>query len=174
VTTLLIIPGLDGSGPDHWQSRWEVAVGDDAVRIQPASWTEPDLADWLAAIDRAFEPGMLVATHSLGNLAFARWIALNPGAEVAGALLVAPPDATRDEFPTVARPFAVDPVPLPVRSIVVASDDDPYASVAASTALAAGWGARLVVLEGHGHIGAESGVGDWPEGRALLAELDPA
>ena len=174
MTKLLVIPGLDGSGPDHWQSRWEAELGDDAVRIAPASWTEPDLADWLAAIDRAFEPGMLVTTHSLGNLAFARWIALNPGAEVAGALLVAPPDAARDGFPTVGLPFAIEPVPLPVRAIVVASDDHPYASVAASTALATGWAARLVVLPGLGHIGSESGVGDWPEGRALLAELDPA
>ena len=174
MTKLLVIPGIDGSGPEHWQTRWEAELGDEAVRIAPASWSEPDLADWLAAIDRAVEPGMLVATHSLGNLALAHWLALNPGAELAGALLVAPPDATRAGFPSVARSFAIEAVPLPVRSIVVASDDDPYASVEASTALAAGWGARLVVLSGLHHLGAESGVGDWPVGRALLAELDPA
>ena len=43
---LVIIPGIGGSGPTHWQTLWE---SDGSTRIAPSSWDEPDLADWLAA-----------------------------------------------------------------------------------------------------------------------------
>ena len=37
--------------------------------------------------------------------------------------------------------------------------------------MAADWGARIVEIGARGHINGESGLGDWPEGRALLASL---
>ncbi|MGW7682766.1 RBBP9/YdeN family alpha/beta hydrolase [Kribbella sp. NPDC054772] len=75
--TFVIIPGLDGSDERHWQSRWESDWLADAVRIQPASWSAPDLADWSDAITRAVEkaPGAIVfITHSLGCHALAHWL----------------------------------------------------------------------------------------------------
>ncbi|RXZ41520.1 RBBP9/YdeN family alpha/beta hydrolase, partial [Agromyces binzhouensis] len=64
---LVIVPGIGGSGPLHWQSRWEAALPG-VLRIAPASWDEPEVADWVAAIDRAVAasptPPLLVA-HSL-------------------------------------------------------------------------------------------------------------
>ncbi len=38
-------------------------------------------------------------------------------------------------------------------------------------ALAADWGARAESLGARGHINAESGLGDWPEGWARLLRL---
>jgi predicted alpha/beta hydrolase family esterase len=60
---------------------------------------------------------------------------------------------------------------LPFPSVVVASTDDPFASLDRSRAFAAVWGSRLVTLERAGHINADAGFGPWPEGRRLLDEL---
>ena len=46
---ILIIPGLGGSGPDHWQSRWEAKIP--AVRrVAQADWENPGLDAWRARI----------------------------------------------------------------------------------------------------------------------------
>ena len=38
--SVLIHPGLNGSGPDHWHSHWEQAFPD-FVRVQQADWDHP-------------------------------------------------------------------------------------------------------------------------------------
>jgi len=171
VTGLLIVPGIDGSGPEHWQSRWEADAGRAAVRIAPASWSAPDPDDWLAAISAAAEPGMVIVAHSLGCLATAMWFAEHGAGGLRGALLVAPPDRDRPGFPAAAAGFASPVAPLPVPSIVVASDDDPFATPEAARALASAWGSELVELPGLGHLNAASGLGAWPEGIAILDRL---
>ena len=54
---------------------------------------------------------------------------------------------------------------------MVASRDDPYVTLARAEGFARAWGSRLVVLGAAGHINADSGYGEWPEGRRLLDEL---
>jgi predicted alpha/beta hydrolase family esterase len=34
---LLIVPGLGGSGPDHWQTRWEQKLST-ARRVEQSDW----------------------------------------------------------------------------------------------------------------------------------------
>ena len=46
---ILIIPGLGGSGPDHWQSRWQAKLPN-AFRVEQTDWDHPDAADWTARI----------------------------------------------------------------------------------------------------------------------------
>jgi predicted alpha/beta hydrolase family esterase len=175
MATLLIVPGLGGSGPLHWQSRWE-ASDPRCVRVVQRSWDEPLLADWGATLERAVlaavGPVVLVA-HSLGAVLVAHWAVSGSVERVAGALLVAPPDVESPErVPEVIRHFAPVPrVPLPFASIVVASRDDPYACFECARELAEAWGSRLVDVGECGHINADSDLGLWPEGRALLAEL---
>ena len=53
----------------------------------------------------------------------------------------------------------------------VLSADDPFADPARSLQLAAAWGSEIVSLGAAGHINADSGLGDWPEGIALLQAL---
>jgi predicted alpha/beta hydrolase family esterase len=91
---------------------------------------------------------------------------------VAGALLVAVPDPSGAHFPQDASGFA--PVPLtrlPFASIVVASSDDPYGGVPFSQSCASAWGSRWFDIGPRGHINADSGLGDWGEGRRWLASL---
>jgi predicted alpha/beta hydrolase family esterase len=91
---------------------------------------------------------------------------------VSGALLVAPPDTERDDIPPQLhgwRPIVMNQLPFP--ATVVASSNDPYCSLERAGVLASAWGASLVVAGPRGHLNAESGLGDWPEGSALLHEL---
>ncbi len=94
-TPLLILLGRNNSGPQHWQTLWQERMAD-AVRLQPASWTAPDLSDWISALDRAIEacsaPPILVA-HSMGCLLSVCWAHLHRlELSIAGAFLVAPPE----------------------------------------------------------------------------------
>ena len=169
---LTIVPGINGSDESHWQTLWQAASAD-AVRIAPASWDDPDLADWVAAVEAAVTtPDTILVAHSLGCLAAAAWLAGNPG-RVRGALLVAPPDRFGPAFPPVAPSFrSAKPAPLGVPALVVASDNDPFCSLATARALAAGWGADLAEAGSLGHINNASRLGDWPDGRALLAAFE--
>jgi len=171
---VLILPGLRGSGPEHWQTRWECAYGW-FRRVEQRDWDRPDCAEWIEALERAVrgtvgEP--ILVAHSLGCLLVAHWSALHGGRGVRGALLVAPPDPDEITFPGDASGF--DPLPaarLPFPSIVVASEDDPFGSPAFVLRCADRWGSRYVNAGALGHINAESGIGTWEPGLVLLAEL---
>jgi predicted alpha/beta hydrolase family esterase len=61
--------------------------------------------------------------------------------------------------------------PLPFPAIVVSSADDRYGSPAYARACAAAWGSECIDVGAKGHLNAESGLGDWPEGLRLLEKL---
>lgn len=172
---ILIIPGLGGSGPNHWQSRWESGLKT-ARRVEQESWDHPDRDGWRkrirAAIADAQQPVILVA-HSLGVLSTVDAANDTAAGRVAGAFLVAPPDAEDlERTPPDIREFA--PISfrrLPFPSILVASQSDPYCPFARSEAFAAAWGATLIDAGEAGHLNPESGHGPWPEGLLLFARL---
>lgn len=173
----LLVPGLDNSGPDHWQSRWE-QTRDDCHRVDLGCWSAPIRNVWLSRLDQAIGEGgapVVLIGHSLGCLAIAWWASLigaSAGKRVAGALLVAPPDVDRSDVLPVLLPFAPAPAnPLPFPSLLVASHDDPYARFDRLQRLARLWGSRLIDTGRCGHINAASGLGDWPSGEALLDRL---
>jgi predicted alpha/beta hydrolase family esterase len=176
---LLILPGLGGSGPEHWQTRWQTLweLGEaGCARVCQRDWDRPELGEWLATVDDAIAaaggPVALVA-HSLACALVAHG-ARRPGwASVVAALLVAPADVESPaRTPPETRGFAPLPAaPLPFPATVVASHDDPYVELARARDFARRWGARFVDVGVLGHINAASGLGDWPEGRAILDEL---
>lgn len=171
----VIVPGLDGSDESHWQSRWEADWGSLAVRIEPLSWTEPDLDDWdkaiAAAVTRADSDVVLVA-HSLGCLVAAHWAAQHPES-VSGVFLVAPPDRFGPSFPAGLVPsFAtLAEKPLNIPGLVVYSDDDPYCTPEAAQRQAAKWGLPLTSVGPYGHLNSASGLHGWETGRSLLTAL---
>lgn len=174
---VLIVPGLNNSGPDHWQSRWERQRGD-CQRVDLGMWERPHRNTWVnklnLAIRAADRPVILVA-HSLGCLAVAWWAQLEqpqPGGPVIGALLVAPPDV--DFFPLDERLETFSPTPsqpLPFPSILAASHDDPYMGIRAARRLARVWGSGFADAGKIGHINAQSDIGDWAFGQFLLGQL---
>jgi predicted alpha/beta hydrolase family esterase len=56
-------------------------------------------------------------------------------------------------------------------SIVVASSNDPYVTLSRGQAFAKAWGSEFVIVGEAGHTNSASGLGDWPEGLALLNTL---
>ena len=110
----------------------------------------------------------------------ARWLGITDtatvivamAAVVAGAFLVAPSDVEAATYPADLNCWAPIPLqPLPFPSVVVASANDPFASLDRTGAFAGAWGSRLVEIGDAGHVNADSGYGEWPEGERLLDEF---
>lgn len=175
---VLIVPGLDGSGPEHWQTYWERRLAR-CERVQMGDWAYPERPQWIRRLDqeiRRSPTAALIVAHSLGALTVAWWAkerwSLAYRELVIGALLVAPPDVERGRGGERMEGFAPVPrVPLPFPTLLVASRNDPYASFEASNRLAAMWGSTFVDAGELGHINADSGIGEWTDGIRLLASL---
>ncbi len=168
---VLMLPGWQGSGPDHWQSRWEALHG--YARVEQHDWQQPRRGDWLARLDETVidsERPVLLVAHSLGCVLVAAWARFSRHAhKVRGALLVAPGDVEQPDLAPALpgwAPILRDPLPFP--SLLVASQDDPRCRFERAEQLARDWGSRLVDAGARGHLNADSGLGDWPEGHALL------
>lgn len=172
---LLILPGLGGSGPAHWQTRWEERLPG-CTRVQQRDWDHPELAAWLASVDQAIagtEGRVVLVAHSLACPLVAHGARRPAWSRVAGALLVAPADVDSEEHtPPETRNFA--PVPraaLPFPAVVVASSNDPFVTLSRAREFAAAWGAELVDVGAVGHINADSDLGEWAEGQRVLEGL---
>lgn len=171
---VLLLPGWLDSGPGHWQTLWESQLG--FLRVRQADWQWPRRGDWMARLEETLLEGgrpALLACHSLGCHLAAAWAAHSQHRhQVVGALLVAPPDLARADLPPQLAPWR-PPVTarLPWPAVLAYSDDDPFAAPAASLALADVWGAAAWPLGARGHINAESGLGEWPEGQDRLRAL---
>jgi len=179
-TTILIHPGLFNSGEGHWQTTWEASLPN-ARRVPQRDWEQPVRADWVDTLDNEIRnaPGPVVlAAHSLG-CATAAWWAVTYGesahaSKLKGALLVAPPDVERADFPAFVTGFAPMPqVRLPFKALVIASSDDPWCAQGRAKTWADAWGAHFYDLGARGHINADSGLGDWGQGRDWLYSLAP-
>lgn len=177
---VLIVPGLNDSGPGHWQTLWQQALPN-AERVELGMWADPHRNTWVnqlnLAIHRAGRPVILVA-HSLACHVVSWWAECErPGADgpVKGALLVAPPEVEQGKVDERLARFA--PVPsqaLPFPSILAASRDDPWIAFGRARRLARVWKSRFVDAGWLGHINADSGVRDWPFGQYLLRQLSAA
>jgi uncharacterized protein len=172
--TILLLPGWQNSDPPHWQSRWEAVHGD--RRVEQHEWMRPLRGDWSARLEEevlaAPTPVALVA-HSLGCILVAAWAAHSRNThKVRAAFLVAPGDLEREDLRELIPGWApIVRQPLPFRALMIAANDDPYCSADRSRAMAQDWGARYIDAGRGGHLNAESGLGDWPEGRQLLNDL---
>lgn len=172
---ILIIPGLNDSGPTHWQT-WLQTQYRGAVRVKQRHWDRPDLDTWAARItevvDSASEQTTWIAVaHSFGTLALAHHLATRPRqaqgqARIHSALLVAPADPIK---------FGVDErLPrhgLGIPSTLVGSENDPWMPLTRAQLWAAHWGSRFHNLGEAGHINAESGHGPWPWVRFKVDQL---
>lgn len=165
-----VVPGLHGSGEGHWQTAWQRS-NPSLRRIQQDHWDVPMLPVWSRRVAdvlaQAELPAVLVA-HSFGCLASVH-AALFRDTPIAAALLVAPADPAK---------FGVDAElangPLPFPSVLIASSNDPWLSLDRARGWARLWGSEFVAAGALGHINADSGLGEWSAGAALLQRLlDP-
>ncbi|MFC8752749.1 RBBP9/YdeN family alpha/beta hydrolase [Pseudomonas oryzihabitans] len=176
MTRYLILPGWQGSGPEHWQTHWQRRLPD-ARRVEQDDWQRPDPQRWVAALDAAIAqanaPVVLIA-HSLGCVTVARWAASAPVARrqrVLAALLVAPADVERPGCPVELVGFAPLPrQPLPFPSRVVTSDNDHAISLPRAEALAQAWAWRRVIISTGSSRPRSSRVSNWPMRLRLLRQ----
>lgn len=182
-STILFVPGLRDHVADHWQTLLAAEI--------PGSRTVPPLeADKLScaarveALDRAIaaiDGPVILAAHSAGCLMVAHW-ARTHRRPVKAALLAAPADIERplpEGYPRIDDLEAngwlpVPRAPLPFRSLVAASTDDPLAALHRVRGLAMDWGSEVEVVGAVGHLNPAAGFGPWPRARALLETLDRA
>jgi len=166
-TPVLVVPGLNDSGPEHWQTLWQ-AKHPSFRRVVQEDFATPALERWSETIAHAVdacEAPPIVAAHSFGCLATLHAV-LARGRLLAGVLLVAPADPER--FAVAAQ---LPPRRLPFPSTLVASTNDPWIKFVKAGALAAAWGSRFVPCVDGGHINADSGHGPWYAGMALLRDV---
>jgi uncharacterized protein len=163
---LLIVPGLHGSGDEHWQT-WLERRHRASVRVVQHDWSAGDLDRWAQRIatTRAQHPRVtwIAVAHSFGSLALVRHLQQAGSQGIVAALLVAPADPQR--FGAEQRLRA----PLPLRdALVVASRNDPWLTMTAARSWAQVWGVPVLDAGAVGHINVASGHGPWPLGQRLV------
>ncbi|TDD98049.1 alpha/beta hydrolase [Flavobacterium cellulosilyticum] len=174
-TQLLIIPGLGGSGENHWQSFWSNKY-ENVTRINQEDWNQPNLENWLMELNNTIVklncPIILVA-HSLAVSLVLHWTEIHSNSNIKGALLVAPADVDSPiHTPEILRGFAKMPTSkLPFPSIVVASENDDYVSLERAQYFAEKWGSDFINIGLKGHVNAESKLEFWEEGQIILQKL---
>ena len=164
---VLVVPGLHGSGPEHWQTRWQ-RLYPAFERVEQEHWSLPDLPVWSAQLQQALNKrstqSIIIVAHSFGCLTTVHRAAA--GADnIAAALLVAPADPEKFNVSDAVQ------TQLPFPSLVVGSRNDPWMTTTRAKHWAKTWGSDFIDIGAAGHINAESGVGDWIEGQGLLRQL---
>ncbi|MEY4765638.1 MAG: hypothetical protein RI907_2311 [Pseudomonadota bacterium] len=181
---VLIVPGLNNSGPGHWQT-WLQAKYPGAVRVVQTAWHQPELLRWSERIAQTLarqdpETRWVAVAHSFGCLALAHHLGLThaklaqgspnspPGAAggIRAAFMVAP--ASPDKFGI--RHLLPDE-PLGLNATLVSSDTDPWMSAQEAAAWARTWGVPCANAGDVGHINVESGHGPWPLARHQVDEM---
>ena len=170
----LLILGRDHHRRGHWQTAW-LHERDDCIGADLGNWDDPVRTTWLSRIDQAVaiaaSPVVLVA-HDLACHAVAEWAALlgkRAARRVAGALLVAPPDPLAPGSDERIRCFStLSDAMLPFPAILVASRNDPTATIERSRAMAAEWVTDFFDAGSLGHLDARAHLGSWADGQRLL------
>ena len=171
---VLILSGLWNSGTEHWQTHWQ-ARHPEWRRVEHRDWIDPGRDEWVAELDAAVATcngAPVLVAHSLGCMLAAHWAASGSPLRAAGAFLVAPSDVDAPSYPIDANGFAPAPlVRLPFPSVVIASTNDEFVTRERARAFAEAWGSSYVEIGEAGHVNADAGYGDWPEGERLLQEF---
>lgn len=165
---VLLLHGWGGSDYPHWQSWLAGEIARDYGTVSFPLLENPHFptkARWMQQIKEILKeqkPDTVICHSMAGTL----WFHLCNEAEIASVkrlLLVAPPrldvklDTIKSFFPVAA------PTDLHAEEILlVTSTNDPYLDVDEAKALQEVLDIPMMVIEGAGHINADSGYGEWP------------
>lgn len=170
--TFLIVHGLGGSGPDHWQTWLARRLRDGGREVSYPDLPNPDapeLETWRDELGREMstrEPSTLaVVCHSLGAVTWLHLAARTDRRLAERVLLVAPPSAGAG----IAEISGFVPAPLDPTAVaraagstrlVCAPTGDPYCPEGPD--LYESLGVPIDVIEGGGHLNTDAGYGPWP------------
>jgi predicted alpha/beta hydrolase family esterase len=173
--SVLVQPGLNGAGAEHWMTCWEKSFPD-LRRVPQADWQKPDYADWgprlSEAVKKCERPVILIA-HSAGTSLVMKWSFDQPevARKVAGAFIVAPSDRDSFKSPSVLNFGGMILKPLPFLSMVVASRNDDRVSFERAKLFASSWGSTFVDGGSNGHLGEAAKLGYWPFGLVCFGQF---
>jgi len=172
---ILIVPGLGGSGANHWQTYWSKKFKN-SLKLSQDNWDEPTLSIWLKKLHNTItelNTPTIIVGHSLAVSLIMHWAKNYSNTNIKGALLVAPADVdSPSHTPDVVRNFAPMPISKPpFPSIVIASENDPYISIERAQYFAKEWGSTFINIGEKGHINSHSNLTYWEEGQAQLQQL---
>ncbi len=178
--TYLFVPGLREHVADHWQTLLADKLPK-SVTVPPLTEDSLSCSARVSAIEVAIDRidgDVVIVAHSAGVIMTVHW-AQQASRPIRGALLAVPPDLERplpkgypkhrDLVEGGWTPIPRDSLPFP--SIVVASDNDPLASLDRVEEFARCWGSSLVNAGRVGHLNPAVGFGDWPLATDLLTHL---
>ncbi|MES2664344.1 MAG: alpha/beta hydrolase [Pseudomonadota bacterium] len=172
-STTLIVPGYQGSGPDHWQT-WLESKIPNSRRIQNINWEVPELEVWKHQLCREIDAcsSVWIIAHSFGCLVSV-CAAIEKSDKILGTILVAPADPDRFfdcglclSHPHLTAPTISSSLPknlLPGMNLVIASENDPWINLNKAKKFAHRWGANFLHLNNAGHINSDSGYGPFPK-----------
>lgn len=171
--SFLIIHGLGGSGPDHWQS-WlynELRQRNFSVSYPTFSTFDfPNKEVWLKELSDSIQAlpahqKKVIITHSLGGILWQHFASVQNKKAADYAILVAPPS------PVTVIPEAKSFYPVPLNgqklttaaeeTLFIHSSNDPYCSMEDAGHYFK-FNLPSVTLPNMGHINTESGHGKWP------------
>lgn len=174
----LIIHGLGGSGPDHWQS-WLadklIQRGHHVVFPTFSNMNHPNKEVWLQELSSTIEKipdhqQLIVITHSLGGILWQHFAAGYHKKIANHVIVVAPPS------PAVVIPSAKSFFPVPLNrsnltrvadeTLFIHSTNDPYCSME-DVKHYLQLNLQTITLPNMGHINVQSGHGKWQ----LILEL---
>ncbi len=171
--SFLIIHGLYGSGPDHWQSWLSHELKQRGYHVEYPVFSKfnfPNKEVWLDELSDAVQKlpsrhKKIVITHSLGGVLWNHFAARQNRKIADHVILVAPPS------PVIAIPEAKSFFPVPLNEnnltrtadeiLFVHSSNDPYCSLEDAEHYRK-LNLPSVTLPNMGHINTESGHGKWP------------
>ncbi|GGP42935.1 RBBP9/YdeN family alpha/beta hydrolase [Saccharothrix coeruleofusca] len=174
---VLLLHGLTGSGPTHWQNWLAGELARHGAQVDLPEFSSPDAPEldvWLAELRghlAAAPPSSerVVAAHSLGSLLWLHHAAADPdpALRVDRVLLVAPPSPHFTGEPLIADFLDCPLDPAAVRAAagdtrLVVGQDDPYCTLEQARELAAALRVELDVIAGGAHLNVAAGYGPWP------------
>jgi predicted alpha/beta hydrolase family esterase len=173
----LIVPGLNNSGPSHWQTFWAKSLPN-ASRVYQRCWDKPQKEEWIDTLDetvKQLKGDTILVSHSLGSVTTVFWLLQAQErhelpANIKGAFLVAPADTDVVESISNFAPMPLGKLPVP--TCIVGSENDPYMTYARVEFFAKSWGAKLFNAGALGHINSDCNLGEWEQGRKFLAEFE--
>ena len=183
--TVLIVPGLRDHVPEHWQTLLQADLerrGTNVACVPRRQNEKLSCGLWLEALDQSLasiDGPVVLAAHSGGVMIVVHWAQRHRARPIHGALLAAPADLETDlpsGYPTQDELqrngwLPIPRLPLPFRSIVAASSNDPLARHDRVLRFAEAWGSEVVELGDVGHLNPASGYGPWPRALDLVESL---
>ena len=169
------VAGYGNSEPNHWQKIW-LNEDKNGYWVEQKDWQNPNRDERIEELEKTLvdvnTPIVFIA-HSIGCHTVVEWTKkYYKNQDILGALLVAPPDTLRENFPKEIVGYENPPLEkLPFNSTCVLSSNDSYSSLQNSKRLANLWGSKAINVGKKGHINLSSNLGRWEEGVEFLARL---